>query len=262
MKTLLKIELLDGGELQTRSAMSEETVEEYAEVFANANEEDRWDAMPPVSVIYNGATNRHWLTDGFHRVAAAKRVGMTEIACDERPGSRCDALREALKANVTNGLRRNNADKRHALEMAWASRMELFGGEPSNGLLADACGVSTRTVIRFREETGCDNVTPCDVPKTRIGSNGKTYHMTPTCDNVTGCRPQKVRPQLLDRVGQPIPEALRPIFTEKAVKRLVWQFGQLVNDMEENYFSRHSGNTVLGTSTLLGTNTESIEIEL
>jgi hypothetical protein len=48
--------------------------------------------------------------------------------------------------------------------MAWNARENLFGGVPSQALLADTCGVSYKTVQRFMGETGMDNVQTCSVP--------------------------------------------------------------------------------------------------
>lgn len=49
--------------------------------------------------------------------------------------------------------RRTNADKREALEKAWENRHAIWpredGADPSAEILADACGVSRRTVVRF-----------------------------------------------------------------------------------------------------------------
>ena len=65
----------------------------------------------------------------------------------------CEAY--ALKANGKNGLHRNNADKRHALEMAWNERDILFKGkEPTSRQLAALCGVSDRLAAYFIEEKG------------------------------------------------------------------------------------------------------------
>jgi hypothetical protein len=65
--------------------------------------------FPPVVVFFDGA--EYWLADGFHRILAAKQLGLAEIAADVREGGR---------ANVSHGLKRFNRDKRNAVgNYAW-----------------------------------------------------------------------------------------------------------------------------------------------
>ena len=142
----LKIEDLNTRNLQTRAALNEDTVQDYADAM------ERGDRFPAVTVFTDGA--EYYLADGFHRVEALRRIGKRAVVAELQEGDFKAALLYALKANSTHGLRRTNADKRHALEMAWNARMELFGGEPSINLLAETCGVSFSTVQRFRSEQG------------------------------------------------------------------------------------------------------------
>ena len=138
----LKIEDLNTRNLQTRAALNEDTVQDYADAM------ERGDRFPAVTVFTDGA--EYYLADGFHRVEALRRIGKRAVVAELQEGDFKAALLYALKANSTHGLRRTNADKRHALEMAWNARMELFGGEPSNALLAETCGVSLATVKTYR----------------------------------------------------------------------------------------------------------------
>jgi len=142
----LKIDDLNTRNLQTRAALDEDTVQDYADAM------ERGDRFPAVTVFADGA--EYYLADGFHRVEALRRIGKRAVVAELREGDFKAALLYALKANSTHGLRRTNADKRHALEMAWNAREELFGGEPSINLLAETCGVSFSTVQRFRNGQG------------------------------------------------------------------------------------------------------------
>lgn len=137
----IKIEELNTRDLQTRAALNEDTVSDYAEAM------ERGDKFPAVTVFTDGA--EYYLADGFHRVEALRRIGKKSVMAELQDGDYKAALLYALKANSTHGLRRTNADKRHALEMAWNAREHLFGGEPSQNLLADTCGISRQTVVRF-----------------------------------------------------------------------------------------------------------------
>ena len=162
----------DRNGLQTRVALDEETVKDYAEAMTKRAK------FPPVTAFCDGT--RIYLADGFHRVEAALRCGYSKIKADVSPGSYVEALRFALGANANHGLRRTNADKRRSLEMAWEHRMELFGGEPSNALLAEMCGVSDRTVFRFREEAAKVAPPPSKPPTKKSASKEPAKPKPPT----------------------------------------------------------------------------------
>ena len=158
----IKIEDLNTRDLQTRAALNEDTVSDYAEAM------ERGERFPAVTVFTDGA--EYYLADGFHRVEALRRIGKKSVMAELQDGDYKAALLYALKANSTHGLRRTNADKRHALEMAWNAREHLFGGDPSDALLADVCGVTRLTVRNWKTTTGCINYTPCEGEQGRNGS--------------------------------------------------------------------------------------------
>ena len=54
--------------------------------------------FPPVILFTDGA-DFYWLGDGFHRVFAARKAGLTEITAEVRPGTRRDALLFGIGAN-------------------------------------------------------------------------------------------------------------------------------------------------------------------
>lgn len=136
----LSLDLIDiYGGTQARVKTNEEAIESYAEEMSNGT------VFPPVSVYYDGAT--YWLADGFHRYLAAKRIEAPTILAEVQPGGRADALRHALGANATNGVYRNNADKRNAVEIAleeWPDR--------ANPVIAEICKVSPELVRTRRSE--------------------------------------------------------------------------------------------------------------
>ena len=103
----------DGG-TQMRAALNEETVEEYRSYMA----ENGWGEFDPVVVYYDGAA--YWLADGFHRIEAYRKVGVsvgdTLVPAIVHAGARRDAILHAAGANARHGLRRTNADKRRAVE--------------------------------------------------------------------------------------------------------------------------------------------------
>lgn len=139
-KQHLSLDLIDVyGGTQARVKTNEEAIESYAEEMTNGA------VFPPISVYYDGAT--YWLADGFHRYLAAKRSGSPTILAEVQPGGRGDALKHALGANATNGVYRNNADKRNAVEIAleeWPDR--------ANPVLAEICKVSVELVRTRRSD--------------------------------------------------------------------------------------------------------------
>ena len=148
------------GGTQARVQTTDDAIESYAE------EMNQGSVFPAIVVYFDGTT--HWLADGFHRYLAAKRIGRPSILADVFPGGRTDALRHALGANVTNGVYRNNADKRNAVEIAleeWPDR--------ANPVIAEVCRVSVELVRRCRSELA--KAGRIDVPGKVTGRNGKEY---------------------------------------------------------------------------------------
>lgn len=244
----LKIEELNTRDLQTRAALNEETVSDYAEAM------ERGDKFPPVTVFTDGA--EYYLADGFHRVEALRRIGKKAVVAELQDGDYKAALLYALKANSTHGLRRTNADKRHALEMAWNAREHLFGGEPSQNLLADTCGISRQTVVRFLsaqvvtmlqgdasaaptmptrpirpitaenggEQTENVQITPPQMPVRRVGRDGKTYTV-PVAAPVRPAMPTRpAKPAHLvplDRFGTEIPIEINAAFEQEELNEVI-----------------------------------------
>jgi hypothetical protein len=146
---------LDAG-TQTRAHVDDSVVGEYAEAMV------RGDHFPPVVVFQNNGDII--MADGFHRFRAARRARLTHILAEVRQGSCKDALRFALGANHKHGLRRTNADKRRAVELALAA----FGNQ-SDHLLAEMCGVSQPFVSNIRHQL----ITVIS-SKPRVGKDGKS----------------------------------------------------------------------------------------
>src|SRR3954464_1109212 len=105
----LQIQAIDRTRTQTRATMNQAIVDDYAELMAQGVD------LPEPIVFFAG--EEFWLADGFHRVAAAEKIGRESIDCEQRDGGYLEALRYSLKANVTHGLRRTNEDKRHAVQL-------------------------------------------------------------------------------------------------------------------------------------------------
>lgn len=99
--------------IQQRVGLDPETVETYAATLRDGG------PLPAVLAFEDeDPANGCWLADGFHRESAHRLAGVDEILVELRTGGRRAALRAALGANDTHGLRRTRADKRRAVTTA------------------------------------------------------------------------------------------------------------------------------------------------
>lgn len=152
---------IDGG-TQSRAELNQDTVAEYAEAYKSGAE------FPPVTVFFDGKDR--WLADGFHRYFGAKTAGLTTILEKIIPGTRQHAFEFSLGANHTHGLKRTNADKRHAVELALNNAVL---GKQSDNAIAQACAVSTSFVGDVRRSIFSPTK---DAPTQKVVTrNGKTY---------------------------------------------------------------------------------------
>jgi ParB-like chromosome segregation protein Spo0J len=139
---MLKIEDIETeGGTQSRAALNPEAVAEYAEALRAGAD------FPPVVVFHDGS--RYWLASGFHRVRAHQQAGRIYINATVRQGTQRDARLFSASTNIQHGLRRTNADKRHAVRLLlddpeWAQWPDLR--------IAHHTGVSPSLVGNLRRE--------------------------------------------------------------------------------------------------------------
>lgn len=133
---------------QVRVRLDRSTIEEYQEAIEAGAE------LPALLVFHEPNSERYILADGFHRLYAMVNLGWDKVVCEVREGRMVDALIEALGANDTHGLRRTNADKRHAVEMALKDP-ELSTRTAQE--IADICRVTDRTVRRIIADHAADD---------------------------------------------------------------------------------------------------------
>lgn len=148
----------DGG-TQSRVGINLEKVHEYAEAMEEGAEFD------DIVLFYDG-TN-YWLTDGFHRHAAAKKIKRETINAEVHQGTQRDAVLESAGANSKHGLPRTNSDKRRAV-MTLLNDAEW--SQWSDREIAKRTGTSNRFVSNLRHE-----ISGVNGSHLRTGSDGKTY---------------------------------------------------------------------------------------
>jgi hypothetical protein len=103
---------------QTRVKVRPAVVREYAAAMAEQIGEGGM-RFPPV-ILFTDGSDFYWLGDGFRRVFAARKAGLSEIAAEVRAGTQRDAVLFGIGANRAHGLPRSNADKRHAVALILA----------------------------------------------------------------------------------------------------------------------------------------------
>lgn len=131
----MKIKLVDltvDPTVDIRAHLDEGTIERYIESF---------DELPAVVVFKDD--DELLLADGFHRVAAAERLGRRDIEAQVKRGSRNDALEHAAVANVRHGRPLLKEEQREAVR-------RLNRLHPNWGLkrIAEALGVGEDFVYR------------------------------------------------------------------------------------------------------------------
>lgn len=193
MHTALDITVIrtDGG-TQPRAEVDLFVVDDYAEVMRNGGE------FPPVTAFFDGET--YWLADGYHRVAAAKKAGLTAIAADVKQGTRRDAVLFSVGANATHGLRRTNADKRRAVE---ALLRDEEWAQWSDNRIAQVCHVDHKTVARVRSDLSLGNF-----PSERIYTTKHGATATMRTGSI-GKRSASPKTFVYQRAPEPIKEAVK-----------------------------------------------------
>lgn len=185
-----------GGGTQVREKTDDGTVSEYATAYTDGA------AFPPIVVFFDG--ERHWLADGFHRVAACEQAGLDQVLAEVREGSREDALWFALSANKQHGRPMSSADKRRAVKLLLS--VEKWRGM-SNAAIAKEIGIGDHLVAEVKKEVGCSTSSNARLNTKTEGADGK---MRPTVKDAS----DKVRkafdadPELKNKSAREIADSL------------------------------------------------------
>lgn len=97
---------------QVRVKIDQSIVDEYAEAM------EAGAIFPGLVVFAPKNSQRYILADGFHRLAACKKISRLTIGVEVKEGGVHEALHYALAANSAHGIRRSNADKANAVQLA------------------------------------------------------------------------------------------------------------------------------------------------
>lgn len=142
--------------------LDQSTVQEYVVAMTNGS------TFPPVVAFSDNGTL--WLADGFHRVAAAKFLGRTEIEADVRTGSMQVAKVHAASANAINGKpmsrdEKQEAGKRLIKLTSWSDRE-----------IARKLALNNGTVSKWRQALSVEKSTDTTEQVT-VTRGGSTYTM-------------------------------------------------------------------------------------
>lgn len=140
--TLATDNILASAATQVRKKLDKDTIDQYTEALKNGA------IFPPLVVFAEKDSDRYIMADGFHRHHSYVNAEIGECKVEVHEGGLHEALLWALQANDEHGLRRTNADKRNAVEMALKdpeiSQLKVIE-------IADVCRVTERTVRNIRD---------------------------------------------------------------------------------------------------------------
>lgn len=134
----MKIKLANISEfIRVRFANDPAVVDDYADAMAEGAQ------FPPIAVFEHSKAGAYICADGGHRVEAALKNDFLDIEGELHKGTRADAIKFALGANVNHGYRPTPADKRVKVVLAF---QELDPSITADREIARICGVSNKFV--------------------------------------------------------------------------------------------------------------------
>jgi hypothetical protein len=136
---------------QSRVVISQKTVLEYCDAL------QRGEIFPAVEIIRDRDTGQNILVDGFHRIAAYKKLKREFVQVSYSFGDHAAAITRCVSANTKHGLHRTNADKEKAISMFLqiAEHVNL-----ANRAIAAKLNVSDKTIARVRSQLELDKCIP------------------------------------------------------------------------------------------------------
>jgi hypothetical protein len=147
--------------VQVRARIDLDTVADYADHIRAKKP-----PLPPIVVFGPDSRGKFFLSEGWHRLKAHQAAGRDGIAATIKDGGWREALENALGSNAAHGLRRTNADKRRAVELAFKHFDKM-----ADTVVAEKCGVSRNFVFEVRQDQPVIGL-QVDAPRKVIGRDG------------------------------------------------------------------------------------------
>lgn len=155
---------VDGG-TQARVHLDDTVIREYTELMEAGVE------FPPLRTWFDG--EHYWLSDGFHRVAAATRSGKQQLTAEVLCGTLEEARWDSYRVNASHGLRRTKADIREIVKKALGHPQALRMS--SNQIARHLC-LPEATFRRWRKHLSSS----CDEDTVRMAVRGRTVYQIET----------------------------------------------------------------------------------
>lgn len=185
-------------EIQPREKMSPETITQYAEDMLAGI------AFPDI-VVYTDGEN-YWLSQGFHRCAAAEEAGIPELDAEIREGTREDARWDAVGSNKEfdcTGQRRTPGDKKRAVIIALKLRPDATSEE-----IADHVGCTARWIRSIKKDLWNTSISKATFNDTNDMVDWARWTWNP----VTGCEHTCIYCYARDFANRFYPEKFAPTF--------------------------------------------------
>jgi hypothetical protein len=210
---------------QARVKIRPAIVREYAQAMTQQQGEGGL-RFPPV-VLFTDGTN-HWLSDGFHRVLAARAAGLSEILADVHPGTQRAALLYALSTNTEHGLPRTNADKRKAVALLLS---DSEWSQWSDREIARRCQVGNRLVSGMRKSA---SVSGTQMRERKVRRASRVYEMAINQNQTSSERVKEKGDSPTEaRAARPVVAALLTDRLDIAVPEFLVQTFAALPDFEE-----------------------------
>jgi predicted transcriptional regulator len=153
--------------LQVRAKLDPKWCKQYSDDRANGA------TFPPI-ILFRLPDGRIVVTDGFHRFAAWKAIGLKTIRAQIREGTMHEALLAAIEANRAEfhrGRPFDEKDRRHAVEML-AADSECASWSATR--IAKLCGTTTATASKYLAAYRAkNNIAPPPFIETEAGTKIK-----------------------------------------------------------------------------------------
>ena len=155
------------GTFPIREKLDPAAVERYARPLEEGHE------LPPIHVFWDG--NKHILSDGRHRIEAAKSLKHHVIVCKVYVGTERDAFLHGLEQNNKNGIPMSPQDKHRA---ATTMLQDETWKKYSNNEIAKHCELHASSVGRLRKKLERNHSSKAGVDiRTVVTADGKTKQM-------------------------------------------------------------------------------------
>ena len=205
--------------------------------------------FPAIEVMFDGKD--HWLTDGFHRLFAYKKLKKETIQADVDEGTKRDAQLKSFHANSSHGLPRPKGTVKKLLMERIFPDEEW--GKQSDADIADFVGGITRRYVsmcRAEYEKPATGQSNSDKGSTSHTGKEKSTKASEPEKEVSVTEVDKdTNSTVLDSKGKPVPEHLQEAFQRTEEIR---EYIRIVNDMYRTIEAAQKGGDLLWSNCNLG----------